>query len=65
MILDYQRLLHHRIDQRHADLSRSIADGAATDFADYRERVGKARGLLEARQLVDDALKELRADDDD
>lgn len=40
-----------------AEDSNNLASGSAADYATYRERVGKIRGLLEAFELCDEAQK--------
>jgi hypothetical protein len=56
------KLLNHLISElkeRERSLLQSLGDGAATDFAAYREVCGNIRGLLFAQSLVADLARKL------
>lgn len=43
----------------------SLIDGAAKDYAEYRELVGIIRGLSHANLNIQDLLRKLKDDNDD
>lgn len=49
-----------RIEARIAELSGHVAAGSASDWGDYRLRVGVIRGLQEARDLCIEIDKDQR-----
>jgi hypothetical protein len=56
------KLLNHLISElkeRERSLLQSLGDGAATDYAAYREVCGNIRGLLFAQSLVADLARKL------
>lgn len=54
------------IDAQIVGESEVLVDGSASDFADYKRRVGRIRGLKEAKQLASDLLsRSIRDDDED
>jgi hypothetical protein len=56
------KVLNHLISElkeRERSLLQSLGDGAATDFAAYREVCGNIRGLLFAQSLVADLARKL------
>jgi hypothetical protein len=56
------KLLNHLISElkeRERSLLQSLGDGAATDFAAYREVCGNIRGLLFAQSLIADLARKL------
>lgn len=57
--------LVEQIDEVIERESEVLVDGSASDFADYRKKVGRIRGLKEAKQLASDCLSRLTADEDD
>lgn len=61
----HERLLDD-IDGQIVKESEVLVDGSASDFADYKRRVGRIRGLKEAKQLASDLLsRSIRDDDED
>lgn len=61
----HERLLDD-IDGQIVKESEVLVDGSASDFADYKRRVGRIRGLKEAKQLASDLLsRSIRDDEDD
>ena len=56
------KLLNHLISElkeRERSLLQSLGDGAATDYAAYREVCGNIRGLLFAQSLIADLARKL------
>jgi hypothetical protein len=56
------KLLNHLISElkeRERSMLQSLGDGAATDFAAYREVCGNIRGLLFAQSLIADLARNL------
>jgi hypothetical protein len=56
------KVLNHLISElkeRERSLLQSLGDGAATDYAAYREVCGNIRGLLFAQSLVADLARKL------
>ena len=52
--------LRSRLAVEIAEQSRQLANGAAADYPDYRERVGMLRGL----RKLDEIVTELTEDDE-
>ena len=50
----FHALLETRINEAVENRSRSIASGAASDYAHYRENVGYIHGLIDALKLCDE-----------
>lgn len=48
-----------------AEKSGVVADGAATDFADYKARCAEIRGLKRSRVLIDEQQRRFMEDDED
>ena len=48
------------IAERIADATASLANGAASDFADYRFRCGRIAALNEALEAADEARKRIQ-----
>jgi hypothetical protein len=56
------KVLNHLISElkeRERSLLQSLGDGAATDYAAYREVCGNIRGLLFAQSLIADLARKL------
>lgn len=56
------KLLNHLISElkeRERSMLQSLGDGAATDYAAYREVCGNIRGLLFAQSLIADLARNL------
>lgn len=54
------RTLHARLKKRKDDLSSQIAEGYASDWGDYKNRVGVVEGLIAAMEICDEVVKEER-----
>lgn len=58
-------LLHSKLAQRAADISESLASGAANDYAEYQRLCGIVTGLLTAQREIQDLATKLKETDDD
>ena len=56
------RTLRAKLSKRYGELMQQVADGYAKDWADYRERVGFARGVKEAMEICEMVEKDLGGD---
>ncbi len=45
--------------------SEAVADGAATDFADYKARCAEIRGLKRSRSVIDEQQRRFMDEDDE
>lgn len=56
------KVLNHLVSElkeRERSLLQSLGDGAATDYAAYREVCGNIRGLLFAQSLIIDLARKM------
>jgi hypothetical protein len=53
------RTVERELMEMRASLIAGLAEGAAKDFADYRDKVGEIRGLSNAISICQDAKKQL------
>lgn len=65
MELKIFEVLNQRIGERVMDLSRTLSDGVAKDYADYKEMCGVIRGLQTAQYELNDLLRKIKEDDDE
>lgn len=65
MIATYRDRMRARLDAERAAIAEHVVSGAATNWDNYRERVGRAKGLMLARELLDEVYQEMQSDDDD
>jgi len=65
MELDYIELGRERIEKRIDVYVSHLSDGAAKDFAEYKELCGAIRGLRTAQEELKDLVRKLKEDDDD
>lgn len=49
---------------RVTELSQNLAEGRCANFGDYREVVGRVKGLDDALVIFESAFKELEKDND-
>lgn len=56
------RTVHGKLEKRRAELSVQITDGYASDWPDYRQRVGVIKGIDEAIQFCIEAENNLNGD---
>ena len=47
-----------------AQTQEYLGTGQAKDYAEYRETCGKIRGLISAKQLLEDLVRNLEQSDD-
>ena len=65
MIREFRDALRGDIRKQLNDLADALANGAATDFADYKRLVGVIHGLALAEELITARAKKVIEDDDD
>jgi hypothetical protein len=58
-------VLNQRINERVMELSRTLSDGVAKDYADYRGLCGVIKGLQTAQFEINDLLRKIKDDDDE
>ena len=61
------RFLDNTFDEAIRKIEQELGQGAATDYADYKSRVGEIRGLSRGRTIVRDSLRQYfeEVDEDD
>ena len=57
--------LQKKIDDKILQLQEALADGMASDYAEYKKAVGEIQGLLTARMYTLDLKERLKESDDD
>jgi hypothetical protein len=65
--MDNERVLNYlatEIEKLRTDRVKSIADGRANDYAEYRHNCGVIRGLALAETIVNDLVQRLEKIDD-
>jgi len=58
-------VLNQKINERVQDLSGSLCDGVAKDYADYKGMCGVTKGLRTAQYAINDLLRKIKDDDDE
>jgi hypothetical protein len=58
-------ILNQKLNERVLDISRSLSDGVAKDYADYRGMCGVIKGLRTAQFELNDLLRKIKDDDDE
>jgi hypothetical protein len=58
-------VLQRKLQEQEESHVRALVDGAATDFAAYRELCGVIRGLQTAQREIGDLVRKLKENDDD
>jgi len=58
------RLLVNQLEERVLQLQESLANGIATDYAEYKEKCGEVKGLLTARLNILDLRTQIEEADD-
>lgn len=56
---NFHQALHDAAMAEVADLSAALAQGAASDYADYQRRVGEIAGLYKAIELAEITAKKV------
>jgi hypothetical protein len=66
--MEETKVLNHllsELKEREQSLLQSLGDGAATDYAAYREVCGNIRGLLFAQSLILDLARKMEKFEDE
>jgi hypothetical protein len=58
-------ILNQKLNERVLDISRSLSDGVAKDYAEYRGMCGVIKGLQTAQYELNDLLRKIKDDDDE
>lgn len=64
-MMDIHEVLNKKFEDKKQMLISALAQGAAKDFAEYRDIVGQVRGLAAAQMELDDLLQMLKEKDED
>ena len=57
-------VISSQITDQIAQIQEFLGTGQAKDYAEYRESCGKIRGLISAKQSVEDLVRNLENSDD-
>ena len=57
-------VISSQITDQIAQIQEFLGTGQAKDYAEYRESCGKIRGLIVAKQIVEDLVRNLENSDD-
>ena len=57
-------VISSQITDQIAQIQEFLGTGQAKDYAEYRESCGKIRGLIVAKQQVEDLVRNLESSDD-
>ncbi len=57
-------VISSQINDQIAQIQEFLGTGQAKDYAEYRESCGKIRGLIVAKQQIEDLVRNLEKDDD-
>lgn len=57
-------VLSSQIDDQIAQTQEFLGTGNAREYAEYREACGKIRGLISAKQLIEDLARNLENSDE-
>lgn len=63
-----EKILQHLLQQlreREQSLSEHLGNGAAKDYADYRDMCGQIQGLLFAQRQITDLVRKLESFEDE
>jgi len=58
-------ILNQKINERIQDVSGSLCDGVAKDYADYKGMCVVIKGLRTAQYELNDLLRKIKDDDDE
>jgi hypothetical protein len=58
-------ILNQKINERVEDINRTLSDGVAKDYADYRGMCGVIKGLQTAQFELNDLLRKIKDDDNE
>lgn len=56
----FHRALREKVEEAYSERQKSLSDGAALDYAAYKEQVGYLRGLADVLTLADEIENEGR-----
>ena len=57
-------VISSQINDQIAQIQEFLGTGQAKDYAEYRETCGKIRGLIVAKQQIEDLVRNLEQSDD-
>lgn len=57
-------VISSQINDQIAQIQEFLGTGQAKDYAEYRESCGKIRGLIVAKQQIEDLVRNLEQSDD-
>ena len=57
-------VISSQLNDQIAQIQEFLGTGQAKDYAEYREGCGKIRGLISAKQLVEDLVRNLENSDE-
>ena len=58
-------ILNQKLNERVMDLTRSLSDGVAKDYAEYKGMCGVIKGLQTAQYELNDLLRKIKESDDE
>ena len=58
-------ILNQKLNERVMDLTRSLSDGVAKDYAEYKGMCGVIKGLRTAQYELNDLLRKIKESDDE
>jgi hypothetical protein len=58
-------LLQRKLEERKKLVVESVGNGAAKDYAEYRDLCGVIRGLTTAQQEIEDLVRKFKDNDDE
>jgi len=58
-------ILNQKITERVMDITRTLSDGVAKDYADYKEMCGVIKGLRTAQLELNDLVRKIKESDDE
>jgi hypothetical protein len=53
------------IEERRESIARALVEGAAKDYAEYRNLCGEIRGLAQAQMYINDLVRKMERDEDE
>ena len=61
---DFANYLKNRLEVMATDEAMNNGAGSALDWADYKARVGRVKGLKRAHDLIDESMEKFLNDDE-
>ena len=65
MELKIFEILNSKLNERVLDISRSLSDGVAKDYSEYKGMCGVIKGLQTAQYELNDLLRKIKESDDE